>query len=80
MSDFRLSILPASQRSLWQELESTPENFVLYDGTAMALRLGHRQSEDFDLFSNEQFDPSSLLSVLRVIFEVRGWTSVEIIR
>jgi hypothetical protein len=64
VSDFRLSILPPSQRSLWQELESTPENFVLYRGTAIALRLGHRQSEDFDLFSNEQFDPSSLLSIL----------------
>jgi hypothetical protein len=64
VSDFRLSILPPSQRSLWLELESTPENFVLYGGTAIALRLGHRQSEDFDLFSNEQFDPSSLLSIL----------------
>ena len=64
MSDFRLSVLPPSQRSLWLELESTPENFVLYGGTAIALRLGHRQSEDFDLFSNERFDPSSLLSIL----------------
>ncbi len=64
MSDFRLSILPPAQRSLWQELESTPDDFVLYDGTAMALSLGHRQSDDFDLFSNERFDPSSLLSVL----------------
>lgn len=63
MSQFMLSILPPSQRSLWDELESTPGNFVLYGGTAMALRLGHRQSEDFDLFSNEQFEPSSLLSL-----------------
>lgn len=64
MSDFRLSVLPPSQRSLWLELEGTPGTFVLYGGTAIALRLGHRQSEDFDLFSNERFDPSSLLSLL----------------
>lgn len=30
----------------------------------MALRLGHKQSEDFDLFSNETFEPASLLTGL----------------
>src|SRR6202008_3178735 len=35
--------------------------FVLYGGTALALRLGHRQSEDFDFFSNESFQPSAML-------------------
>src|SRR6266481_7183877 len=34
--------------------------FVLYGGTAMALRLGHRQSEDFDFFTNESFEPDNL--------------------
>jgi hypothetical protein len=34
--------------------------FVLYGGTAMALRLGHRQSEDFDFFTNESFEPDHL--------------------
>lgn len=33
----RLDILPASQRLLWDELESTPRSLVLYGGTA----LGH---------------------------------------
>lgn len=28
----------------------------------MALRLGHRQSEDFDFFSSKEFDPGSLLN------------------
>ena len=59
----RLEILPSPQRRLWQELTQTPPWFVLYGGTAMALRLGHRQSQDFDFFSNETFDPETLLGI-----------------
>jgi len=55
-----LSILPGPQRQLWAELKDTPKAFVLYGGTALALRLGHRQSEDFDFFSNKPFQPSAL--------------------
>jgi hypothetical protein len=55
-----LSILPGPQRQLWAELRDTPKAFVLYGGTALALRLGHRQSEDFDFFSNKPFQPVSL--------------------
>src|SRR5271165_7009877 len=55
-----LSVLPGPQRQLWAELGSTPKVFVLYGGTALALRLGHRQSEDFDFFSNKPFKPTLL--------------------
>lgn len=48
----RLDILPASQRHLWPELDAVPSDFVLYRGTALALQLGHRVSEDFDFFSS----------------------------
>lgn len=43
-----LEILPPPQRRLWDELHQVPAPFVLYGGTAIALRLGHRQSVDFD--------------------------------
>jgi Nucleotidyl transferase AbiEii toxin, Type IV TA system len=56
----KLEILPRAQRRLWDELRPTPEEFVLYGGTALALRLGHRHSEDFDFFSNASFAPDSL--------------------
>ena len=56
----RLDILPPAQRRLWNELGATPEHFVLYGGTAIALRLGHRHSEDFDFFSDEAFSPRKL--------------------
>ena len=56
----RLDILPRPQRALWPELDATPDHFTLYDGTALALRLGHRQSVDFDFFSREPVDPATL--------------------
>ncbi len=55
-----LSILPPSQFQLWLELDATPDIFTLYGGTALALRLGHRTSVDFDFFSNQPFDPDDL--------------------
>jgi hypothetical protein len=56
----RLDILPAAQRALWPSLTEIPPDFVLYGGTALALRLGHRTSEDFDFFSNQSFQPDEL--------------------
>jgi hypothetical protein len=56
----KLEILPPAQRRLWDELKYTPQGFVLYGGTALALRLGHRHSEDFDFFSNDPFAPDVL--------------------
>lgn len=38
-----------------------PREFVLFGGTALALRLGHRQSIDFDFFTAEDFSPDALL-------------------
>ena len=44
-----LEILPVAQRLLWPALRPAPRmGFVLYGGTAIALRLGHRASIDFD--------------------------------
>jgi Nucleotidyl transferase AbiEii toxin, Type IV TA system len=59
-----LQILPPAQRRLWDELRHTPRHFVLYGGTALALRLGHRHSEDFDFFSNNPFAPHVLCKAI----------------
>ena len=48
----RLDILPLAQQRLWPELRAVASfGFVLYGGTAVALRFGHRVSVDFDFFS-----------------------------
>lgn len=60
----KLTTLPPAQQRLWPELRAIPANFVLYGGTALALRLGHRQSVDFDFFSSEPFQPADLFRTL----------------
>lgn len=63
----RLEILPSAQRQIWQELASIPRGFILYGGTGIALRLGHRQSVDFDFFSFEDFDPDLLIGKIPLL-------------
>lgn len=61
----RLDILPPEQRRLWPELAPTVRlGFALYGGTAIALRLGHRPSVDFDFFSEAPLDRGSIRSAL----------------
>ena len=71
MPDLKLEILPKAQRLLWKELNQLPKSFVLYGGTALALRLGHRHSVDFDFFSNDHFKPDELLSSLGSLRDAR---------
>lgn len=50
----KTDILPEAQQELFPLLREIPKNFVLYGGTAVALRYGHRQSIDFDFFTSKQ--------------------------
>jgi hypothetical protein len=57
----RTEILPQPQREIWPFLAPTVKlGFVLYGGTAVALRLGHRSSLDFDFFTEHAIDPTEL--------------------
>jgi len=56
-----LEILPAAQRRLWSQLQpSLNLGLVLYGGTAIALRLGHRASVDYDFFIDRPLDKEAL--------------------
>lgn len=59
-----LHVLPEAQKQFWAELDATPNEFVLYRGTAIALRLGHRSSHDFDFFAITGFDPDRLYAAV----------------
>ncbi len=61
----QLEILPEAQRRLWPSLAGLAEaGFVLYGGTAIALRCGQRVSVDFDFFSDRPLDRQQLSRVL----------------
>lgn len=56
-----MDILPPAQQRLWSELgNATNLGFTLYGGTAIALRLGHRDSIDFDFFSEKPLDREAI--------------------
>jgi hypothetical protein len=53
--------LPPAQREIWPLLAGSVKlGFVLYGGTAVALRLGHRTSIDFDFFTERPLDREEL--------------------
>lgn len=61
----KLDTLPSPQRKLFPVLEPVSRaGFVLYGRTAVALRYGHRSSEDFDFFSSEPLDKESLFELV----------------
>ena len=64
-----LSILLPAQVDLWSKLGQTPNHFVLYGGTGLALRLGHRESIDFDFFSHEEFEPNRLFNKIPYLLD-----------
>jgi hypothetical protein len=45
--------------------------FVLYDGTAVALHLGHRTSIDFDFFRAESLDKNAIISAFQFMPNAR---------
>lgn len=66
----RLDVLPDEQRRLWPKLRPAAQlGFVLYGGTAVALRLGHRRSVDFDFFTERRLSRFSLRQRLSFLGE-----------
>lgn len=60
-----LEVLPEPQLRLWPKLRPIADlGFVLYGGTAIALRLGHRTSVDFDFFTERALDRAALAGPL----------------
>ena len=56
MPELHLEILRPPQRRLWDALQGDAatlraQGFLLAGGTALALQIGHRESHDFDFFS-----------------------------
>jgi hypothetical protein len=68
----RLDILPSAQQRLWPKLKPAAVlGYVLYGGTAAALRLGHRASVDFDFFSDAPLSRNALFAAMPFLEEAR---------
>ncbi len=76
-------ILSKAQAELLPLVKKIPANFGLVGGTAIALYLGHRQSIDFDLFSNKIFNNADIRKIIvktykvdRAVFDEKGQYTV----
>ncbi len=58
---------------LIQQLQTIPElkEFYLVGGTSLALQLGHRNSIDIDLFTQNNFNDSEILEIIRADHDVK---------
>ncbi len=58
---------------LIQQLQTIPalKEFYLVGGTSLALQLGHRNSIDIDLFTQNNFDDNELLNILRENHDIK---------
>ena len=60
LSDYA-EVLGPRTTAVWPVVaEIVPDGTVLMGGTALAIRLAHRRSEDLDLFAQHEFDPDPL--------------------
>ncbi|MGQ0653759.1 MAG: nucleotidyl transferase AbiEii/AbiGii toxin family protein [Betaproteobacteria bacterium] len=60
--------MPKEQRALWPSLAPAKDlGYTLYGGTAVALRLGHRASADFDFFTERSLDKRALHEAMPVL-------------
>ncbi|MCJ7600603.1 MAG: nucleotidyl transferase AbiEii/AbiGii toxin family protein [Desulfobulbaceae bacterium] len=56
-----MDVLPLAQLRIWPKLRPAASlGLVLYGGTAIALRLGHRISVDFDFFTDRSLDRKTM--------------------
>ena len=64
------NILNSDQENLLPLIKYFSPNYYLVGGTAIALHFGHRRSIDFDLFSDNAFDPMSIRTKLLASYKI----------
>lgn len=71
-----LEALKSEQKKILPGLKGF-SNFYLVGGTALALRIGHRVSVDFDLFSAKEISPALLNKIKRIFSSFKIKTIVN---
>jgi len=78
MDKLKLFILTESRKKILPLLVSWKEKFYLAGGTGLALQIGHRDSVDFDFFSNNSFDPNIKIKELLKHFDQKSFSVTQI--
>jgi predicted nucleotidyltransferase component of viral defense system len=70
-------ILDEKRKNILPVLGEFKSSFYLAGGTALALQIGHRDSIDFDFFTEKQIDTQKLFETLRGIFKDHVLTKIQ---
>ena len=71
------NILTKTQAGLLSLVKQFDPTFYLVGGTALALQLGHRQSVDFDLFTDRVFDSLNIRTTIKKQHHTINRTLIE---
>jgi len=77
MSDLHYEILDERRRLIIPLFERFKGRFYLAGGTALALQIGHRDSIDFDFFSETGFDTAALFAQCEEVFARHVFTKTQ---
>lgn len=77
MNALHIEILDKNRQEFLPLFGTFKEKFYLAGGTALALILGHRDSIDFDFFSQEEFSTEELYITLQNIFKERSIKKIQ---
>src|SRR3989338_10860788 len=78
MDKLKLFILSESRKKIIPSFSSWKNEFYLAGGTGLALQIGHRDSVDFDFFSNNSFDPNMMIERLLKLFNHKSFKVTQI--
>lgn len=68
MSKIHFEILDKKRMELLPFFKKFKDRFYLAGGTGLALQLAHRDSIDFDLFTDQEFNSEELLREVKMVF------------
>ena len=78
MDKLKLFILSESRKKIIPSFSSWKNEFYLAGGTGLALQIGHRDSVDFDFFSNNSFDPNTMIKRLSKLFDQKLFNVTQV--
>lgn len=73
----KIDVLDKKRQELLSQLGFLKEDFYLAGGTGIALQIGHRESVDFDFFTESDFNPDNLFNKISSVLDTSKVVRVE---
>lgn len=75
-----LEVLDENRKKVLEKISNFKDIFYLAGGTSLALQLGHRDSIDFDFFTQDNFDENKLIEKIEEVFGIENIQIIQLER